>query len=389
MKDIAIVIVNWNGLEHTLACLESVTRQEIAHDAIIVVDNGSTDGSVHGIRARFPGISILSLPENRGFTGGVRAGIEAAESKLVILLNNDAIVVDGWLGAFRSAIEKADSDVIAVSGRIVDFAGQKIDFIGGTMTFDGHAFQNHFRRKVGSIPEPEDGSELLFACGGNMIVRRDAFLAAGGFDDTYFAYLEDVDFGWRAWTLGHRILYAREAVVRHRSSATSDLLGSFERGVLFEKNALVTVLKNYDDEALRSSAGAIFLTLLHRLHRYVLDRNGDTSGLATPPLSSSKRGLFRSLFTRRKPHAILTDDLTRMQFRAMEAIFRELESITERRARVQRERVRSDREIFERFPLAIVPTYPGDETLFASTLFQALRPAMRHETKTLDELMQR
>lgn len=387
MNDISIVIVNWNGREHTLACLESVTKQS-DQDSIIVVDNGSSDGSVSAIQERYPGVHIVSLPENAGFTGGVRAGINSTDREFIVLLNNDAIVVDGWLDAFRTAIRSADSDVIAVSGRIVDFAAQKIDFIGGVMTFDGHAFQNHFRRKVGTVEEPGDGEELLFACGGNMIVRRAEFLAIGGFDDTYFAYLEDVDFGWRAWASGHRILYARHAMVRHRSSATSDLLGSFERGVLFEKNALVTVLKNYDDETLRDHAGAIFLTLLHRLHRYVIDRNGDTSMLTSTPLSPVRRGLLGSLLRKRKPHASITDDLTRMQFRAMEAVFTEMHSILDRRSTVQSRRVRSDREIFERFPLSVVPTYPGDDRLFASWLFRALQPG-QSQAKTLDELMQR
>src|SRR5205085_3947359 len=145
-------------------------------------------------------------------------------------------------------------DVVSVGGKIVDLSGELIDFIGGALTFDGHAFQNGFRYPAGSRPEPAAGTEILFACGGNMISRRAALLERGGFDDDYFAYLEDVDFGWRTWLSGGRALFEPRAVVRHASSATSNRLGGFERGVLFERNALQTVSKGPGD--LAEMAGA-------------------------------------------------------------------------------------------------------------------------------------
>jgi len=104
--------------------------------------------------------------------------------------------------AMVKAIDDAPSDVISIGGKIVDLSGRLIDFVGGQMTFDGHAFQNGFRYPLGSREEPQRGAELLFACGGNMISRREPLMALGGFDDDYFAYLEDVDFGWRAARAG-------------------------------------------------------------------------------------------------------------------------------------------------------------------------------------------
>src|SRR5205814_2186889 len=126
---------------------------------------------------------------------------------------------------------------------------------------------------LASADEPKAGADLLFACGGNMISRRDAVLAlGGGFDDDFFAYLEDVDFGWRTWIGGKRALYEPRAAVRHKSSATSNRLGDFERGVLFERNALQTVLKNA--ESLRELGGAALFAFLHRLHHYTTRRSG-------------------------------------------------------------------------------------------------------------------
>src|SRR5581483_10979535 len=182
---------------------------------VTVADNGSTDGSIGAIAGRFPRVRLLPLGKNLGFTGGIGAGIARSPARNVIFLNNDAVPQPGWLKAFVEAIDNAADDVVAAGGKIVDLSGELIDFIGGVMTFDGHAFQSGFRFPVGSRGEPRCGDDLFFACGGNMIVRREPFLALGGFDDDYFAYLEDVDFGWRSWIAGRRIVYEPRAVVRH------------------------------------------------------------------------------------------------------------------------------------------------------------------------------
>ena len=161
----------------------------------------------------------------------------------------------------------------AVSGRIVDWSGERLDFARGLMTFDGHAFQQDFGRPLAEVELPAAGAELLFACGGNMIVRRDSFLAAGGFDESYFAYLEDVDLGWRLWSGGERILFAPEAVVHHRSMATSQLLGAFHRGFLFERNAFLTAYKNYEAGLWEELMPAVLLTLIHRTQTLMVQNN--------------------------------------------------------------------------------------------------------------------
>ena len=353
-----------------------------------VVDNGSRDGSIGAVSRKYPTVRLLPLGENRGFTGGIAAGLARSPGRNVIFLNNDAVPQPGWLAALTRAIDNAPEDVIAVGGKIVDMSGELIDFVGGVMTFDGHAFQNGFRFPLGSRGEPKAGDELFFACGGNMIVRRDAFLSIGGFDDDYFAYLEDVDFGWRAWLSGNRVVYEPNAVVRHASSATSQRLGDFERGVLFERNALQTVLKNYEDDLLREAAGSIFFAYLHRLHHYTTSRNPNAGELKRPPLSGAPAS-GNGFFGGKKPLATIDDPLTAMQFRAFEWIVANLDRVMQKRAAVQRLRRRSDREIFERFPLHVVPTYPGDESLMRSAIFQLLRPQAPAVEKKLDEIMRK
>jgi GT2 family glycosyltransferase len=378
-----VIIVNWNSRADTLACLDAVSAQlcEVDGATITVVDNGSRDGSIGAIKQRHPTVRLLPLGENRGFTGGVNAGLARCTARNVIFLNNDAIPEQGWLAALQHAMDDAPDDVVSAGGKIVSLDGQYVDFIEGLMTFDGHAFQRGFRYPLGTQPEPPAGGEILFACGGNMISRREALTKLGGFDDDYFAYLEDVDFGWRTWLAGGRAIFEPRAVVRHASSATSNRLGDFERGVLFERNALQTAIKNFED--LPAAAGSLFFTYLHRLHHFATTRNPNAKELKRAPMSSSpKRGRFA-----KKPLATIDDPLTTTQFRALEWIVANGDRVAKKRETVQKMRKRSDAEIFERFPLHIVPTYPGDEPLMRSALFKLLAPKLPSVEKTLAEVM--
>ena len=396
-----VILITWNGRQHTMAALAELAsqleRSELSGQIVVtVVDNGSIDGTSEAVARDYPTVRLIVLHANLGFTGGIAAAARTSLGRYLIFLNNDAIPEPGWLDALVAAHEAAPADVVAIGGKIVDMTATRVDFIGGVLTFDGHAFQTGFRKKLGSIEEPANGEEILFACGGNMSVRRKEYIDLGGFDDDYFAYLEDVDFGWRAWLSGFRITYAANAVVRHASSATSNTIGAFERGVLFERNALQTALKNFEEPLLRQSAGSIFLAMLHRLHHYVTMRNLDIGELRREPFNGSLRPgrhswwkrVVRRLTGRRKTHAALDDDLTVMQFRAIDWFFRHSEAIMAKRALVQSRRRRTDLEIFERFPIHFVPTYPGDFDLIGSQLFSALRAGVPAVDKTLGDLME-
>jgi GT2 family glycosyltransferase len=392
MSTTEIIIVNWNNRAETLECVAAVEAQlaDVSGASITVVDNGSTDGSATAVAAHHPGVKLFALPENRGFTGGLAAALAGSVATNVIFLNNDAVPEPGWLATLVHAIDEAPEDVVSVGGKIVDPTGTKIDFIGGVLTFDGHAFQEGFRYPVGSRHEPAAGDEILFACGGNMISRRAPLVELGAFDDDFFAYLEDVDFGWRTWIAGHRVLFEPRALVRHASSTTSKRLGDFERGVLFERNALQTAIKNYEN--LAEAGASVFFTYLHRLHHYATTRNADSHELQRPfgsrPRAASRRLQFVRRITRRPFLVAIDDPLTTMQFRAFDWIVKHESRLAEKRADVQRRRRRSDREIFERFPLHFVPTYPGDDALMKSALFRLLRPGLPSVEKELRELSQ-
>jgi GT2 family glycosyltransferase len=380
MTTTEIIIVNWNNRRETLQCVAAVEAQLTDGASITVVDNGSTDGSVTALAAKHPQVKLFALPENRGFTGGLAAALSGSTADQVVFLNNDAVPEPGWLVAFVEAMANAPADVISIGGKIVDLTGRMIDFIGGMMTFDGHAFQNGFRYPVGTRPEPQSGDEILFACGGNMISRRAALMELGAFDDDFFAYLEDVDFGWRSWISGYRVLFEPRACVRHASSTTSNRLGNFERGVLFERNALQTAIKNYEN--LGESASSVLFAYLYRLHHYATTRNPGADELTRAFGAPGKR---RRSWPK-TPLAAVDDPLTAMQFRAFDWIVKNDARLARKRHDVQRRRKRADREIFERFPLQFVATYPGDDQLMASALFRLLRPSLPSEDKTLEEI---
>ncbi|HYH44583.1 MAG TPA: glycosyltransferase family 2 protein [Thermoanaerobaculia bacterium] len=424
---VSVAILSWNGRAHLEICLGALARQAdpgVPWD-IVVLDNGSSDGTVEWLRTAHPEVRVVASSVNLGFCAGNNRLVAETDGDAIALLNNDTRPAPDWLAALVAALAAAPPDVAAVSGRIVDWPGERLDFARGVMTFDGHAFQLDFRRPLAEARIPAAGDELLFACGGNMLVRRRSFLDAGGFDEGYFAYLEDVDLGWRLWAGGERVTFAPDALVHHRSSATSDLLGLFNRGFLFERNAFLTAYKNYEAGLWERVMPALLLTFLSRTQTMLVDNNpgggsltvdpyagwiANTAGpAATPspgssgvpphpaepwtvarvlrklrehgPRESARRGWAR-LQRRILPapaaagpaSPCLTDERTVAQFRALSYLLRHLDTAAERRAWAQRRRRRSDREIFERFPLYLVPTYPGDEALFASPGFQAWLP---------------
>ncbi|HEX6903207.1 MAG TPA: glycosyltransferase family 2 protein [Thermoanaerobaculia bacterium] len=424
VRKVAVAILSWNGRRHLETCLEALAAQRDpgVEWEVLVLDNGSTDGTAAWMRQRWGSdrrFRLIESPVNLGFCAGNNRLVSAADADAVALLNNDTRPEPEWLGCLVDALASAPPDVAAVSGKIVDWSGERLDFGRGLMTFDGHAFQLDFRRPLGAARTPAAGEELAFACGGNMLVRRASFLESGGFDERYFAYLEDVDLGWRLWSGGERIVAAPAAVVRHRSSATSDLLGLYNRGFLFERNAFLTAYKNYEPGLWERITPAVMLTLLARTDA-LLAANPGAEGLRVDPYAGHiantassapkapsraaelppittwegfavrwrgygprellRRGIgkLRGRVSPPPPAATeaprLTDERTVAQFRALHWLVGHLDGAAEARAAVQRRRKRSDREIFERFPVYLVPTYPGDEALFASPGFRAWFP---------------
>ncbi len=421
IDSVDVLVVSWNGRHHLETLLPALEAQQVPGVAVRVclLDNGSTDGTVAWTRSSHPHVDVVANPTNIGFSAANNRLAERSSASALVMVNNDTRPQADWLARLVAGLADAPADVAAVSGGIVNWEGDRLDFGRGVMTFDGHAFQLDYRRPLDAVEMPEEGCELLFPCGGNMIVRRDSYLAAGGFDESYFAYLEDVDLGWRLWSAGERVLSAPGAVVHHRSMATSKLLGNANRGLLFERNAYLTAFKNYDAELWPQLMPVVQMTLIGRVQHLLANRNPHGQELAVDPYAAPMDGQGGSLAggsgprdawerlryivalrtrLRRfaRPHSglpdgvpAIVDDQTLAQVRAVSSIVRGLDDAAERRRRIQARRQRPDAEIFERFPLYVVPTYPGDEELFRSSGFEAMWPeGLPLVRRSLEEVME-
>jgi GT2 family glycosyltransferase len=239
---VSVVIPTWNGRKLLAAALASLREQRFRDYEVLVVDNGSTDGTAAHVRAEHPEAELLELAENHGFAGAVNAGIGRARGEYVALLNNDMEPDPGWLAELVAAL---DGDPRAGSAAsklrmlrepgVLDGAGDVVTWYGAT-----------WRRGHG---EPDRGQYdapgvVASPCAGAALYRRRALEEVGGFDERFFAYLEDADWGLRAQLAGWPCLWVPTAVAYHLGGATSRRMGDLETE-LIARNTLALVLKSF------------------------------------------------------------------------------------------------------------------------------------------------
>jgi hypothetical protein len=384
--EVSVVLVHHRGPQNLLEALEGLQaagRTGLSAETILV-DNASAS-PLEEIRRRHPSVRCVVSERNVGFAAGCRLGADSASAPVLLFVNDDAVVAPEAPRLLVDALVRSDPDVVAVAGRLTDWSGERNDFSDGFLTFDGHAFQQEVGRPLSALPQALPGEERLFACGALMAVRRDAFLASP-FDEDYFAYLEDVDFGWRHWIWGRRIVAEPRALARHRGGATGEALGIFARGFLFEKNAFATAYKNFDREHFRDLMPAVLAAFLARISEMLATRNPGARELAADPYALPRaRSRWRRLFgisETTSSRVVLGDPLTLAHLRALLWIHAHHDRLAAKRRAVQAARRRSDREIFARFPLRLVPTYPGDDR-FDSPYFReflSAAPPLVHST---------
>jgi GT2 family glycosyltransferase len=225
---VAAIIVNHSREQLLAECLASVVATIAAARAdgeIVVVDNASRDGSVEMVRGRFPDARLVELPENRGFAGGVQAGLATTSAEWVLLVNNDATIDPPALDRMLGAAHAPDVGAVAAQMRfasapdVVNSAGIAVDVLG--VAFD---------RLLGTpvSGEASQRCEVFGASAGAALYRRRMLDEVGGFDASFFVYLEDVDVAWRARLAGWRTVYEPEAVVLHHHAATAAHGSSFK-----------------------------------------------------------------------------------------------------------------------------------------------------------------
>ncbi len=215
---VTVIIPNYNGIEYLKECLKSLKAQTFKDFTVIVVDNCSTDGSPEYIKKYYPEIRLFEMDKNYGFSVAVNKGIRKSRTPYVILLNNDTVVHKNYMNELYNHINSSKK-IFSVSSRMISYYNRGIiDDAGDLYSVVGWAFQQGIGQPVEKFDTP---CRVFSACAGAAIYRREVFKKIGLFDEMHFAYLEDIDVGYRARIEGYRNEYCPSAMVYHIGSATS------------------------------------------------------------------------------------------------------------------------------------------------------------------------
>ena len=291
---VSIVIVNWNKIELLEKTLLALQLQSFQDYETIVVDNGSTDGSVRLVAESFPSVRLLVLEENTGFAKGNNLGIQQARGELIVLLNNDAIPAPGWLEHLARAAEQFPEAGFFASRVLLYREPHLLDSAGDGITIAGTAYRRGHRESATRYAS----QEFVFGASGSAACYRRAVLQAIGLlDEDLFAVYEDVDLSFRAQFAGFRCLYVPQAMVYHWGSSTIGTYSDFyvyqtQRNVelCFVKNvpgALFVLL--FPSHLIYNLAGWFFFTIMKRRGRAFLQAKLDALRALSSTLDKRRR----------------------------------------------------------------------------------------------------
>lgn len=329
---VTVIILNWNGKEYLESCLPSVDALDYPRDRleIMVVDNNSTDGSVEFVRENYPRVILVRKRRNEGYARPNNDAARLAGGSHLAFLNNDVRVERDWLEKMIQSM-RVSKGVVCVASKMLSWDGERIDYAGGTVSFEGRGFQAAW----GHVKEGREAShgETLFPCSGAMLIQKEAFLETGGFDEDLGWHFVDVDLGWRLWVQGYRVAYNPTALAYHVQGGDHERSSDHKKDHLIERNGILTAVKNLADDNLHRVLPASLLLQTHRATlggeilrgRYEID--------ATEPLGEGERLGLPSV----------------TPLVALHSIAKDLPLFLEKRKEIQSRRRRSDEEILSRF----------------------------------------
>jgi hypothetical protein len=266
MGRVSVVLLNWNGAHYTCPCIQSLKQSSYSQIEVVVVDNGSTDGSPDQIAAQFPDVALIRNPTNLGFAQGNNIGIDyslGSGADYVLILNNDTLVDREMVSELVAAAVRQD-DSVAVCPKIFWYhQPNRFWFAGSRALVWGGIFHHVGTNEVDST-QYESESEIGFATGCCILVPRKILESVGKFDPAFFIYCEDVDWSLRGRRAGFRMLYAPKAKLWHvESGTTRDWTG--RKRYLFTRNTIWTVRRN--GTALQKAAFFFVMYPLRALRR--------------------------------------------------------------------------------------------------------------------------
>lgn len=215
---LSVIIPHYNAVQHLPTCFRALRAQSYPHLEVILVDNGSGDDSVALTRRDFPEVKLIELGQNLGLTGAINRGIAQAGGEIIVPLNNDTEVAPGWAQALVEALNSYPDAGIVASKMLLFDRREVIHSAGDGFGTDGIPINRGVWQK--DEGQFDRDSYIFGGCGGAVAYRRTMLAEIGLFDEELFMYLEDVDLNWRAQLAGYRAVFAPEAVVYHKLSAT-------------------------------------------------------------------------------------------------------------------------------------------------------------------------
>lgn len=251
MPRVSVIILNYDGRRWLPPCLDAIAAQRDAPVfETIVVDNGSTDGSIDLVRTGYPSMTLVETGANLGFAAGNNAGARAAAGEWLVFLNNDTIADERWLASLWQAQLDHPECALVTSKLVFLHDPAIVDSAGDGYLRAGGAFKHGHGAHASSFAQSR---EVFGACGGAFMIARDLYTALGGFDPRFFMVYEDVDLSYRARLLGHRVWYAADAIVAHAGSGS---LGTISPAAVYygQRNLEWTWLKNTPRDLLLATA---------------------------------------------------------------------------------------------------------------------------------------
>ncbi|MBP6015944.1 MAG: glycosyltransferase family 2 protein [Candidatus Promineofilum sp.] len=304
---VSVIIPHWNGRQHLDDCLTSLRNQTFTDHEVILVDNGSSDGSQTYVRSTFPEVRLLELGENRGFTGACNAGYAVAQGRIICLLNNDTEADTRWLEVLVDTFARHPRVGIVATKMLLFDQRDRFHTAGDYYRVNGlpgnrGVWQTDYGQY--NVEEP-----VFSACGGAAAYRRTMLEEIGFLDDAFFFSCEDIDLAWRAHLAGWKVRYAPQAVVYHKLKASggSGVIGSYHDG----RNFLYVIWKNYPSSLLRRYAADILRAQLHISGEALRAWRGPAARATLRGQLAGLWGLFKMLPARRRIQAArVIDDPT-------------------------------------------------------------------------------
>jgi len=246
---VSIIIPHWNNVDVLSECLNSISSTDYPNFEIIIVDNASNDNSVEWVKSNYPRVTLIENDKNYGYAGGCNIGADHANGEYLIFLNNDTIQEKNWVSNLVETMN-SNSRIAALQPKVLNYYNKKLfDYAGGSGgQMDVYCFP-FARGRVFAKQEIDEGQynnkeKCFWSSGTCFMVRKNLFYKAGGFDDTFFAHMEEIDLCWRLYAMGFEVWVDPQATVYHKNALTLPM-HTHKKHYLNHRNSLLMLFSNY------------------------------------------------------------------------------------------------------------------------------------------------